>query len=451
MRPSQTLPIAAGQRDIAGMGASNSSFEPVVRAFVYALLFVGAMEAMISVARFGGNVTPVWLASAILAWALIVSPVREWIVVVSFAVAAHVLRALLVGDRPATELIYLLANVGGPVACAALMRIQQTTLDFEDRASVIRFLLICGVAAPAVSTGIVAIGASIDPSRFDLADLGAWFLSDALSYVVFLPVFKSLSSGGWRELMAPAMQARTLSLFAVLIAALALLWIMPANLELAFYFLLIPFLVFLVFELGVTGARAAVIIATIGLMIHAVLTSRSANFGMSPDSYIFSMQIYVAAIAACILPLAAALGEKQRLYESVSDALGDAQSAWADLIAAEAHYRLVADNSRDMVMRIGLDGSVIFASPACRMLSTDVQGLAGHSLASLVHPDDSARVGERIAAFVKADMLDLPETIRARLKLASGGWQAFDIVVTLIASRGRDAEEIIAVLREVQA
>ena len=451
MRPSQTLPIPAGPRDIAGMGASNTSFEPVVRAFVYALLFVGAMELVISFARYGQNVTPVWLASAILAWALVVSPVREWIMIAAFATAAHVIRALVVGDKPATELIYLFANVGGPLACAAMMRIQQITLDFEDRSSVIRFLLVCGVAAPAISTGVVAIGAPIDPSRFDIADLGAWFLSDALSYVVFLPVFKSLSSGGWRDLMAPAMQARTLSLFAVLIAALALLWVMPMNLELPFYFLLIPFLVFLVFELGVTGARAAVIVATVGLMMHALLTSQTDNLGMSPDSYIFSMQIYIAAIAACILPLAAALGEKQRLYESVSDALGDAQSAWADLIAAEAHYRLVADNSRDMVMRIGLDGSVIFASPACRLLSADVQGLDGRSLASLAHPDDSARVGGQIAAFVKADMLDLPETIRARLKLASGGWQAFDIVVTLIASRGRDAEEIIAVLREVQA
>ncbi len=42
-----------------------------------------------------------------------------------------------------------------------------------------------------------------------------------------------------------------------------------------------------------------------------------------------------------------------------------------------------------------LDGSVIFASPACRLLSADVQGLDGRSLASLAHPDDSARVGGR--------------------------------------------------------
>jgi len=156
-------------------------------------------------------------------------------------------------------------------------------------------------------------------------------------------------------------------------------------------------------------------------------------------------------MAACILPLAAALGEKQSLYEAASESLADAQTAWADLIAAEAHYRLVADNSRDMVMRVGLTGAIIFASPACRTLAPDISELEGKDFGILVHPDDRQRIASEITAFVKADQLDLPHTFRARLKLANGDWRAFDIVATLVASRGRDAEEVIAVLREVHA
>lgn len=456
MGPSQTLPIGPAPRDTGPEGteamvAGKPAAGTIIRALIYALAFVAAMEAAISLARFGAPVTPIWIASAILAWALITAPSRDWIVILAFATAAHIARAVIVGDKPANEVIYLLANVGGPLACASLMRLQEATLEFDDRSSVVRFLLSCGIMAPALSTCIIGLGTLVDPGRFRAQDLGAWFLSDALSYVVFLPVFKIMISGGWRDLMAPALRLKTLLLFGALIASLAALWIMPEAVRLPFQFLLIPALVFLVFELGMVGARAAIIISTVGFLLHALTGSEAARDGLTPGEFIFATQIYIAAVAACILPLAAALGEKQNLYEAASESLADAQTAWADLIAAEAHYRLVADNSRDMIMRIGLGGAIIFASPACRTLAPDVSELDGQDFGVLVHPDERQRIASEIIAFVKADQLDLPHTFRARLKLASGDWRAFDIVATLVASRGRDAEEIIAVLREAQA
>ena len=109
-----------------------------------------------------------------------------------------------------------------------------------------------------------------------------------------------------------------------------------------------------------------------GLLAYALFSSETTRRGMDPADYIVSVQVYLAALVACILPLAAALAEKQKLYETASEALGDAQAAWGSLIAAEAHYRLIADNAGDMVMRVGLDGHIIFASPACRLIREDV-------------------------------------------------------------------------------
>ncbi len=450
MSLSRALPVTAALRDSAVLGPGETSLKAAVRAFVYALLFVVAMEGVIQLARFGEDVTAIWLAAAVLAWALISSPTKDWALIIGFATAGHILRAIYYQDQPATEAVYLLANIGGPVACAALMRWQDVNLEFEDRGAVLRFLLICGIAGPAISAIIVAIGASVDPTRFQLEDLGAWFLADALSYVVFLPVLKSIASGGWRSLLAPALRTKTFVLFGILVAALVAEWFMPAELRRSFPILLIPYLIFMAFELGMAGARGAIVVSTVGLLAYALFASEIGRRGLPATEYIFSVQIYLAAMVACILPLAAALAEKQRLYEAASDALSDAQSAWGELIAAEAHYRLVADNSRDMVMRVGLDGAVLFASPACRYLSADTHELEGQELHDLVHPDDAARVRDEIKAFIDADMLDHPTTIRARLKPVGGDWHTFDIVSTLVASRGRDPEEIIAVLREVQ-
>lgn len=450
MGASQALPVTTALRDSAGVGSGNTSLKAVARALAYAVLFVVAMEGAIHFARFGESVTPIWMAAAVLAWALISSPTKDWPVILGIVTAAHVLRGVYYQDQPATELVYLIANIGSPLVCAALMRWQDIDLEFEDRGAVLRFLLICGVAGPTVSVLVVALGTTIDPARFQFEDLSAWFLADALSYVVFLPVLHSLVSGGWRQLLAPAVRTKTILLFAILVAALAAEWIMPAELRRVFPTLLIPYLIFMTFELGMVGARGAMIVSTVGLLAYALTGSELVRRGMPASEYIFSVQIYLAAMVACILPLAAALAEKQRLYESASDALNDAQSAWGELIAAEAHYRLVADNSRDMVMRVDLDGAVLFASPACRYLSADTHELEGKELHDLVHADDRVRVRDEIKAFIDADMLDHPHTIRARLKPAGEEWRMFDIVSTLVASRGRDPEEIIAVLREVQ-
>src|SRR5690606_17763429 len=102
-------------------------------------------------------------------------PTRDWPLVIGFASAAHILRAIFYGDHPQTELIYLLANIGSPLACAGLMRWRDISLDFEDRRAVLNFLLIAGVAAPAISTGIVTAGTMIDSRRFEVEDLDIWF------------------------------------------------------------------------------------------------------------------------------------------------------------------------------------------------------------------------------------------------------------------------------------
>ncbi len=102
-------------------------------------------------------------------------------------------------------------------------------------------------------------------------------------------------------------------------------------------------------------------------------------------------------------------------------------------------------------MRLDLDAVVIFASPACRTISADVHELEGHEILDLVHPEDQSRVRSDLKAFLASGEIDRPHTIRTRLRVADGGWRAFDVIATLITSRGKEPEEIIATLREVAA
>jgi PAS domain S-box-containing protein len=440
---------SSSRGDGASAFGSSATFRVVVRGLVFATLYFAAMVGAIQLARFGGHVAPIWIASPVFAWALLTAPYRDWPALTGFIAIAHVLGGVLVGDQAAMEAVYLLANIVSPIVCTALLLRRGNGLEFEDRRSVFRFLLICIVSATA-SSAIVGSWTLISAGQVNLRDTGMWFLSDGLSFVVFLPIFKSLAYGGWRELLAPNVRTRAIVLFSILIIAPASHWFTPEGFRRVFPTLLVPYLIYMVFELGITGARATLAITTVSFLVYALFASEMARRGMPPVDYLFSVQVYIATIVACLLPLAAALAEKQKLYETASEALSDAQAAWGDLIAAEAHYRLLADNAEDMILRLSLDGGVMFASPACRTLCADVEALTGRKLADLAHADDAARAREQLSAFASKSVLDKPNTMRLRLARADGTVHAFDVRVTLVASRGKVADEFIAVLRQVQ-
>ncbi|WP_337847886.1 PAS domain S-box protein [Sphingomonas sp.] len=60
---------------------------------------------------------------------------------------------------------------------------------------------------------------------------------------------------------------------------------------------------------------------------------------------------------------------------------------------SEAEYRLLADHSNDMIVRIGLDGIRRYVSPACRvLLGFEPEEMVGETPLSVIHPEDRDRV-----------------------------------------------------------
>jgi diguanylate cyclase (GGDEF)-like protein/PAS domain S-box-containing protein len=83
----------------------------------------------------------------------------------------------------------------------------------------------------------------------------------------------------------------------------------------------------------------------------------------------------------------------------VRDASGAVQYAVAllhdvtDLVEAEAHYRLLAENASDVVFEMGLDGTVLWVSPSVeRVLGWSPEAIVGLDATTLTHPDDRAMV-----------------------------------------------------------
>ncbi len=72
-----------------------------------------------------------------------------------------------------------------------------------------------------------------------------------------------------------------------------------------------------------------------------------------------------------------------------------AEAATAAAAEAAAQYRLLADNSTDMILRLDLAFICRYLSPACReILGYEPAALVGTASISLLHPDDSEPLAE---------------------------------------------------------
>ncbi|HEX8383240.1 MAG TPA: PAS domain S-box protein [Sphingomonas sp.] len=114
---------------------------------------------------------------------------------------------------------------------------------------------------------------------------------------------------------------------------------------------------------------------------------------------------------------------------------------------SERLYRLLADNSNDMIVRIGLDGVRRYVSPACRhILGYEPEELIGGSPAGAIHPDDRAKTIAVCATLLKG--ADGPICVY-RQRHRDGPYVWLEATYRLIRDDAGTPVEFIASVRDV--
>lgn len=92
------------------------------------------------------------------------------------------------------------------------------------------------------------------------------------------------------------------------------------------------------------------------------------------------------------------------------------------LLQSEAQFRLLAENSSDIITRSDPDLNVLYASPACRhILGYEPEELIGHPVLPLIHPADADHLLDLLAN-AGADGFSKPVTYRALHKNGKYIW-----------------------------
>ena len=119
------------------------------------------------------------------------------------------------------------------------------------------------------------------------------------------------------------------------------------------------------------------------------------------------------------------------------------------LAANEAHFRLLAEQSSDMVTRIGLDNRLLYVSPSCvRLIGWSPDELLGTSAVAGIHAEDTERVEQAIAALKNGEAEEARFVYRQRHREKGDIWVEVALHVTRASDSG-EIDGVVAVVRDM--
>lgn len=357
--------------------AAPDSRHAVREAVLTATAYFVCASIALQLTRFDGGVAIMWLAGALLFAKLCATPRRRWLQITLACVPAGLLASFLFGFRGPVAIPLPLICIAEAHAAAWLVRRCFPRFGrFESVPEVARFLIIAGLIVPATTAFLGALCAHVARDIPYWSAWRDWYAGHALGLVAFGPPLLFTLRGETRQWIASAgNRKRGEATGLLLLVALASLLTFGQN---RIPLVLIPFLpmVAATLRLGRFGAVSSIVVLlAIGLPCSLAGSGPTTLLHVSMTLKLQVLQIYFASIVLILLPLAAELRARRRLLDR--------------LHAVEALHRLVLDRTSDIIMRLGYDGTLRYASPATeRVLGYRPEELTGKVMFHLVSPDD---------------------------------------------------------------
>lgn len=338
----------------------------------------------------------------------------------------------VIAASPAIAVIRPMANLLEIIlALAAAERWCNRAVPLSAPQNLAVMLLVAGALAPIAAAtfgaGAVALidGAPFLPLQRD------WFAADAFGTIIAGPLFLVGSVTRGRDLIWSRRCYEIVPIAAV-VAGVTFLIFEIAHIPALF--LIFPALTLATFRLRLLGAA-------MGIVIVAAIATMETLRGVGPIAAQFAdlaqrqlyLDVFLSVIVIAKMPVAAILVEREETTRRVAD--------------SERQYRLLADHSNDMIVRIGLDGVRRFVSPASRtILGFAPEELIGGTPIADIHADDRARV-----ASVWQSLLDgaVNPICAYRQRCRDGSYVWLEATYSLLCDDSGAPAEFVASVRDI--
>jgi PAS domain S-box-containing protein len=125
------------------------------------------------------------------------------------------------------------------------------------------------------------------------------------------------------------------------------------------------------------------------------------------------------------------------------------RAAQAALAESEARYRLLADLSTDLIMRMDGQGIIRYISPSCRQLGYTAEEMIGRPAFAFLHPDDLEMAHARSQALFNGEPRPAGDAREYRAKMKDGGFVWLEGVSALSRNEAGELVDVVSHLRDV--
>ena len=368
----------------------SAASRPISTCVLLGCAYFAAASLTILVGRFDHGVAFVWIATAVLSSRLSVLPKAIWPRAAASCFIGSVIATGFFGFGWTLAVPIGIVNIGEGVFGAWLLSRLNGSFDpLKSLRWVGGFLLTLGLIAPAIGATAAAtiVGLMADQ---DAVVMGVrWFLGHALGTITFAPILLLAFRTSPSEWLASVNKARAPEATALLLLVVVTsLGVFSQN-ELPLLFLPTLPVILVTFRLGRLGASASIVIlAVIGTTMTLRGTGPLNLVSGSMGIHLQVLQFYLAATVMTILPVAAELAYRGELFRQLRE--------------SEARYRLVADNSTDIILNVDLKGIVRVASPSIRQMGgyspEEIVGTPAIRLVAADYHDDVVRAHREVLA-----------------------------------------------------
>jgi diguanylate cyclase (GGDEF)-like protein/PAS domain S-box-containing protein len=364
------------------MNGSRAAKTPVVDgrylsvlAVLFCAVFITARLSIVIDAGAQGDAA-FWWSNGILLSVLLLNRRERWLAIFLTGFAANV-AAHLVGHD---SFLVSLALSGCDMLEAAISAYPfgwttERTIRFSRPRELARLCLVGALVAPAVSA--VCAGPVYRLLHQDVPPhFGQnWFFSNALGAIIVTPIILSFFDNEGVSLLKRRRLLETAGLLALMCVCSFAVF---QHTGFPLFFILFPPLLLIVVRLGMRGGILGVCVIAIFWVIF-MARGRGPMAMLQDISWqrqVFHIQVLLACAVLCVALVAVVLNERRLLEQTARK--------------SEQLYRLLAENSRDIIVLTDLHHRREYVSPAVQwMMGWDPRELAGTTYQdSICHPDD---------------------------------------------------------------
>ena len=379
-------------------------------ALVAVLVAAGAWLS-ISWAGRPGELSAMWISGGILCAWLLVRPTATWGVYCAVGAAADVAGQWMAGTPLPLATALSVCHLIEVLVVAYSIRREVPNIRDPRRwihlggVATASTLIACGVS------GLLAaqVARYVLDAAFGMA-FATWYGAHVLGMVIVGTAALVLHVEGLRALAPQGRRTR----FILGMGLIAMLGLAVFSMQYPLLFLTYPPLLLGAFRHRFAGVAVGVtLLAVIGVAFTTAGRGPLAEIAASHYAWaIVLLQLYLAGGCLLTIPVVLAMAERDRLSARVRD--------------SEQRYRLLADFSGDLVVRLNPSGERTYVSPSAReMLGWSPDEMLG-SRWDLMHPDD--REGQR-QAMLEVVASGLPQTHRFRIRHRDGKYLWVEVVM----------------------